>query len=216
MVIGVLLGGGPEAVGFATDDTGATRSGVLLKETAPNAKNSLSGVFREVSSVLDERTRAFLCDRAALIVGFVGPDGRPRAARGWGLAIPDDDPALGRLLLEEREVPFLEHLAPGGMIAVTAADVISLRSIGLKGPVEAVGPADQHDIDHHLVHCNRFFDDIEATDHTPRHLLDHCRPGTLAAVTVRTTQVYDQSPGPAAGRSLDGSDRPDDGSGGAP
>jgi hypothetical protein len=164
--------------------------------------------------VLDERNRAFLCDRAALIVGFVGPDGKPRAARGWGLQIPDDDPSRCRLLVDQREVPFLQHLVPGGLIAVTAADVVSLRSIGLKGPVESVGPVDQHDVDHHLVHCDRFFDDIEATDHTPRHLLDHFRPGPLAAVTFRAAQVFDQSPGPAAGRALDGADDRPDPSGG--
>jgi hypothetical protein len=157
-------------------------------------------------TVLDERTRAFLCDRAALIVGFVGPDGRPRATRGWGMEIPGHDPTRCRLLLEQREVPFLQHLVPGGLLAVTGADVVSLSSIGLKGPIDSIGPVDQHDIDHHLRHCDAFFDDIEATDHTPRHLLDHFRPGSLAACSFRVAQVFDQSPGPAAGRSLDGAD----------
>ncbi len=156
--------------------------------------------------MLDERTRAFLSDRAALIVGFVGPDGRPRAARGWGLEITDVDADLCRLLLEQREVPHLEHLVPGGPIAVTGADVVSLSSIGLKGPVASIGPVDDHDLEHHRRHCDAFFDDIEATDHTPRHLLDHFRPGSLVACTFRVAQVFDQSPGPAAGRSLEGAD----------
>ena len=112
--------------------------------------------------MLDERTRAFLSDRAALIVGFVGPDGRPRAMRGWGMEIPDDDPSRCRLLLEQCEVPFLEHLVPGGLVAVTGADVVSLSSIGLKGPIESIEPVEQHDIDHHLRHCAAFFDDIDA------------------------------------------------------
>ena len=150
--------------------------------------------------MLDERTRAFLSDRAALIVGFVGPDGLPRASRGWGMEIVDDD--LCRLLVDGCDVPHLGHLVPGGLIAVTGADVVSLRSIGLKGPIEAIEPTDDHDIAHHLRHTDAFFDDIEATDHTPRHLLDRFRPGALVAVTFRATQVFDQSPGPAAGRSM--------------
>jgi hypothetical protein len=153
-------------------------------------------------TVLDERTRAFLSDRAALIVGFVGLDGRPRASRGWGMEVVDDEHARCRLLVDRCDLPHLEHLVPGGLIAVTGADVVSLRSIGLKGPVEAVDSTDEHDLEHHLRHTDAFFDDIEATDHTPRHLLDRFRPGALVAVTFRATQVFDQSPGPAAGRSL--------------
>jgi hypothetical protein len=198
------------------DDSETTRSAVLLKEAAPNAKNSLNAAGTGGSAVLDDRTRAFLCDRAALIVGFVGPDGRPRATRGWGMEITDGDgeaePDRCRILLEQCQVRHLEHLVPGGLLAVTGADVVSLRSIGLKGPVEAIEAIDEHDLEHHRRHCDAFFDDIEATDHTPRRLLDRFRPGSLVACTFRAEQVFDQSPGPAAGRSIgpataDGGDR---------
>ena len=64
--------------GFATDDSEGPRRSLLLKEAAPDAKKSLSGAATGGGRVLDEPTRAFLGDRAALIVGFVGADGRPR------------------------------------------------------------------------------------------------------------------------------------------
>jgi hypothetical protein len=153
--------------------------------------------------VLDERDRAFLGDRAALVVGFVGPDGRPRAARGWSLEI-DDDGTLCRLLVEDFEAPHLRHLVPGGLIAVTGADVPTLKAFGLKGEVVSLEVADDRDRSRYERHCDAFFDDIEVTDHTPRQLLDRMRPGELAAVTFRVTQTFDQSPGPAAGRCLDG------------
>ena len=151
--------------------------------------------------MLDEPTRAFLGDRAALIVGFVGADGRPRAARGWSLEI-DDDGVTCRLLVEAFDEPQLRPLVPGGLLAVTGADVPTLRAFGLKGELVAVEPADDHDLICYERHCDAFFDDIEATDLTPRSLLDRMRPGDLAAVTFRVTETYDQSPGPAAGRRL--------------
>lgn len=152
--------------------------------------------------MLDERIRAFLCDRAALIVAFVGPDGRPRATRAWGLEMDGDDPATCRLLLERCQMEHIAHLVPGGLIAVTAADVVSFRSFGIKGRLESIGPVDEHDLAHYERHAAGFFDDIEATDRTPRAVLDRFRPGVLMACTFRAEQAYDQSPGPAAGREL--------------
>ena len=67
------------------------------------------------------------------IVGTVGPDGEPHAARGWGITVPTTPSTTVRLLVDADDADGLRHLADGGAVAVTGADVPTLRSVQLKG-----------------------------------------------------------------------------------
>lgn len=142
-------------------------------------------------------------------MGTVGPDGAPYASRGWGLTLTATATATSpvRLLLDADDVVTLANLervgGHGGRIAITGADVRTLRSFQLKGRVlaiEAVTDADHEKADRY---CDDFFTDILVTDGTPRVLTERLRPARFVACTVEVEEAYDQTPGPQAGSAVE-------------
>lgn len=152
----------------------------------------------------DHRIDRELAERGcALVVGTVGPDGAPYASRGWGLSLTPTTTGPVRLLLNAGDETTLANLrrsdASGGRIAVTGADVVTLRSFQVKGRVTAVEPATDDDEAKADRYADEFFTDIEATDGTARVLTERLRPTSYVACTVQVDEAYDQTPGPAAG-----------------
>ncbi len=136
-------------------------------------------------------------------MGTVGPDGAPYASRAWGLTLIATATSPVRLLLDAADATTLANLERegdhGGRIAITGADVRTLRSFQLKGRVvafEAVTEADHQKADRY---CDDFFTDIEVTDGTPRVLTERLRPARYVACTVEVEEAFDQTPGPQAG-----------------
>ena len=96
---------------------------------------------------------------------------------------------------------YLAELAtPGAAIAVTGADVRTLRGLQAKGHVVALGPEAPADHAHMLRHCDEFFDTIVELDGIPRQLLERMRPVTYAVCEIEVESLFDQTPGPGAGR----------------
>lgn len=163
-----------------------------LRVPAPNAKNSLS--------LFDPATTTFLSSGCSLIVGGLTGDGEPFATRGWGIRVLDPDEGRLRLVVGSADLARLERAA----LAVTGADVPTLRSLQLKGTVETVEPLDEEDRVQHRSFCDQFFADVERTDGTARWLMARLVPADLAVVVLRVRQLFDQTPGPNAGRQLQG------------
>lgn len=155
--------------------------------------------------MLDDDLIAFLESGCSTVVGVVTPSGEPFATRGWGIAVLDAEPATLRVLLGAgalasigRRVGDVEPFA----LALTGADVRTLRSVQVKGTahgLEAVTPADE-------ARSRRYFDafveDIIVTDAIPRSLMERLVPADLVACTVEVAEIYDQTPGPGAGAVL--------------
>lgn len=153
--------------------------------------------------MIDADTRALLEGGSALIVGSVAPDGRPHSSRAWALdVLVDDDVCRVRVLLDGHDEAALANLAAGRPVAVTGADVVSLRSVQLKGTSAGVTSSEPGDAERVARHTRAFFDDVEATDGTPRHVLERLAPDDVVAVEIEVADVFDQTPGPSAGRSL--------------
>ncbi len=108
-----------------------------------------------------------------------------------------------RLLLDASDDATLANLRRdgdhGGRIAITVADVRTLRSFQLKGRVAALDPATEADREKADRYCDDFFTDIEVTDGTPRVLTERLRPARYVACTVEVEEAFDQTPGPHAG-----------------
>jgi hypothetical protein len=153
--------------------------------------------------VFDAEQTTFLESGCSLILGTVLPDGEPHAGRGWGLDIqPDTDQV--RLLLDAEDSPTVARAAAGGAIAITAADVRTLRSMQLKGRVLSVEVASPEDAARAVRFCEEFFTDIAETDGTPRERTERLVPVGYMACTVAVGHVFDQTPGPGAGALLSG------------
>jgi len=154
--------------------------------------------------MITAETEAFLHTGCALIIGTTTVDGDPYASRGWGMAVVDAERGLMRLVLMADDLAVLGRDGATPALAVTAADVRTLRSIQLKGRVMALEAAEADDLDRADRYADAFFDDIEATDGTSRHLLERLRPGRYAACVFQVEELYDQTPGPSAGAPMAG------------
>jgi hypothetical protein len=137
-------------------------------------------------------------------VATVGPDGGPHASRGWSVAVLPDRVRV-RLLLDAEDGATIANLAGGGLIAVTCVAVPTLHAVQLKGEADQPVPtSDAEDIARAARHCESFFADINRMEGTPPALLERLRPTDFAACTVTVTEVFEQTPGPAAGAQLGG------------
>lgn len=147
---------------------------------------------------LDENRTALLESGCALIVGTIDPDGAPCAGRGWGLDV-SDEPGQVRLLLDGDDDATLRNATEGAPVAVTAASVRTLRSVQLKGRIAATEPAGPDDVARAGRYCTAMFTDINETDLTPLEVIEALRPQQFTACTVVVEELFDQTPGPAAG-----------------
>lgn len=147
--------------------------------------------------MVDVELAAFAAAGRALIVGAVETDGAPYATRGWGFVLdPDGSPVV---VIDADDERGRDALRPGGSIAVTAADVRTLRSIQFKGAVrsvhEATGP-DTIVIEHYL---HEFFTAISETDGVAIDVLRRVTPTRYLRCRFACQELFDQTPGPAAG-----------------
>jgi hypothetical protein len=150
--------------------------------------------------VIGDAERALIGPGTSLVVATVARDGEPRATRAWSAAIVGEDRV--RVLVSADDPVVVDGLRPGAVVAVTGADVRSLRAVQLKGVLGAVDPPDAPDLASLEAHAERFFDEIHATDGNPVELLRRLLPHQVVAVEVVVDEVYDQSPGPGAGAVL--------------
>jgi Pyridoxamine 5'-phosphate oxidase len=150
--------------------------------------------------LFDRQTRAFLESGCGLLVATVSPDGEPYASRGWGLDVLDaGPPARLRLLLDADDGRTLEHVAAGGAIAITAANVLTLRSIQLKGRARGLDGATSDDRARVERYVREFHADVEATDFVTWELFQQFFPVDCLACLIDVHEAFDQTPGPGAG-----------------
>jgi hypothetical protein len=138
----------------------------------------------------------------SLVVGTAGTDGEPRATRAWAL-IPHDAAACRlRVIMAADDETAVANLATG-VVALTGADVRTLRSTQLKGRVLAVEPPSEDDLERVRRHCDSFVAIVEEVDGMPPELTRRMFPTRLVAVELEIDTRFDQSPGPGAGRVVD-------------
>ena len=153
---------------------------------------------------LEAGTATFLEGKAAMIVGVVGADGAPVATRAWALAVLDAADGRVRLVLDAADAAPFAHLAGGGMLALTAADVPTLDSRQIKGLVDGFEPATPEDLERVDGHSHKVFTDISIIDQIPYDLIARIKPRSFIACEMTVTEIFDQTPGPGAGAAIDG------------
>ena len=155
--------------------------------------------------VLDPDTQAFLQSGCALIVATVGSDGAPHAARGWGLEVLDPSPwPQLRLLLDVEDERSIANIADGdGPIAVTATNVVELRSMQMKGRARDPEVASARDVERAQHYIEDFFARVHVTDATRWELFESFLPTGYVACTFEVHERFDQTPGPGAGARIE-------------
>ena len=158
-------------------------------------------MLRTSFPVLDADLVEFLESGCSTIVGLVTADGEPYAPRGWAIEVLP--PNRLRLLVGAGAMAAAGRGPDDTFaIAVTGADVRTLRSVQLKGTAHGLEPPTAADLDRSQRFCDAFFADVEAVDAVPPALMERLVPSDLLACTVDVAELYDQTPGPAAGARL--------------
>jgi predicted pyridoxine 5'-phosphate oxidase superfamily flavin-nucleotide-binding protein len=151
--------------------------------------------------LIDHATKAFLEAPGSLIVGTVDDDGQPDATRAWAVDVLPDGQRL-RLLIAVNADATLANLRANGRIALTVTDFVTLASTQVKGHVavvEARSSADQIRFEANCARCVQILSDI---DRAPEDVVWRFVPPGVVACVMTVEQVFDQTPGPAAGAQL--------------
>lgn len=149
--------------------------------------------------MFDAEITALLESGCSISVATVGSDGAPHASRGWGLTLLPDGERV-QLLIDADDRTTLANLTGGGAIAVTGVAVPTLQAVQIKGEAdEPVPTSDAGDLARAAHHCKSFFADVNNIEGAPIALVERLKPTAFAACTITVTEVYDQTPGPAAG-----------------
>jgi hypothetical protein len=144
---------------------------------------------------------SILMPGTSLIVGTVGSDGEPRATRAFALTVVDPGVPVVRVLMSAEDGVAVSDL-DNGVIAVTAADVRTLRSVQLKGRVTLVEQLSDADRAVYRASTDAFIAAIVATDRHPPAMVRRILPASCIALELAVEELYDQTPGPQAGRAV--------------
>jgi hypothetical protein len=134
-------------------------------------------------------------------VGTVDPTGMPEAARGWGLRVlPGGERA--RVLVAADAERTLANLRSTAVVAVTGVSVETLESVQVKGRATLVEPAGAEDQERADRYVDAVLAELERVEGTPRERTHRLVPAGFAAFEMELESVFDQTPGPLAGRRL--------------
>jgi predicted pyridoxine 5'-phosphate oxidase superfamily flavin-nucleotide-binding protein len=150
---------------------------------------------------IEAATKDFLESPCSLIVGTVDDDGLPDGTRAWAVDVVDDGRRL-RVLIATNADATIANLRANGRIAVTATNFVTLDSVQVKGRAEAVEErtaADQIRFDENCARCVGIL--VEADRAAEDSVWRFIPPGVVACV-MTVEEVFDQTPGPAAGTQL--------------
>lgn len=164
---------------------------------------TIGGSSAYIPNVLSPELAHRMESGMTLLVGTVGPGGRPFASRGWGIRVTDPAGGRIRVLVDAADAVTLGHLADGGRIAVTSADVRTFFSLQMKGRATALEEPTADDLAAADRWADAFFGAVASTDGYPRDRLEAWRPRRVVAVAVHVDHLFDQTPGPSAGNGLE-------------
>jgi hypothetical protein len=137
----------------------------------------------------------------SLIVGTVDADGLPDATRGWGALVLDGGAQI-RLLLAANAAVTVRNLRSTGRIALTATNFATYESVQVKGVVLAVEEATEADRARFERFCAACEETLHEITEAPIELLMRMEPSGVVACVMTADELFDQTPGPGAGKCL--------------
>jgi hypothetical protein len=142
----------------------------------------------------------------SMVVGLVTDGGEPFAVRAWGAQVTGSAPRRVRVLLPAGSMAaggFLVGREARRPIGLTASHVATLESIQLKGTAYDFAPATAEEITFAAAQTRRFIDQVIAVDGDAFAHMQRLVPTDYVTCTIDVDELFDQTPGPAAGRRLE-------------
>ena len=153
---------------------------------------------------MDDRALIEFCDlatKSSVFVASCDSDRRPHLTRGWG---PAFDPEAGclELSIATSDCPEVAaDLAANGAVAVSFASPANYKSMQAKGTVEWIGEPTDRAHERIQAHIDAFSAEVAAVGLPPEAVTAIFGSG-LVAMRIRVAAVFEQTPGPSAGKAL--------------
>lgn len=151
--------------------------------------------------VIDAETAALLESGASLIVGTVDADAMPCANRAYGVLVLDDGARL-RVTVSRDSTRMLGNLAATGRVALTATEVAVFTSVQAKGVAGEVEPETADDRARRERYLAAFHEAVRVVDNATEEQLARMTPREFVVFEMTVAELYDQTPGPTAGKKL--------------
>lgn len=132
----------------------------------------------------------------------VGPDLRPQSVRGFGVDYEAKPGLLSLVVLDAQSAAFRAALVSSGRLAVNVGDPVTFEGLQLKGPLVAL--EEPSTAAAHV--AARYFEIFCATLTTIGYERENTQGffhrGPARWVRFRPEEIYNQTPGPGAGKAL--------------
>lgn len=151
---------------------------------------------------LSERERDLLRGPLAVQVAAASSRLEPQMCRGWGAEF--EDGRLTVILLDAQTHALRATLAETKRIAVNTTHPVSLASLQWKGEVVDIAEPDDAARAEATRRIEQFLDALRAAGIVRAPTPGVAHPGPARRVTFRVSELYDQTPGPGAGREVTG------------
>ena len=154
-----------------------------------------------MAPVLDPAVVEFIHGGVAVGVSTRDDDLKPAFARAWGPEVSADGGSL-RLCVAAAGTRVRANLERNGAVAVGFSPPTIARAVQVKGVVSELGEPEPADLERVERHVGSFVAEAERIG-APAELAQRMFAGTgLVAVEFQIDEVFDQTPGPTAGRRL--------------
>jgi hypothetical protein len=156
----------------------------------------------EVAPVLDPQVVEFIHGGVAVGVATRDDDLRPEFARAWGPEVSADGRSLRLCVAAAEGSRTRANLERNGALAVGFSPPTIARAVQVKGVASQLREPEAADLDRVERHVRMFVAEAERIG-APAELSRRIFVGSgLVAVEFSIDEVFDQTPGPTAGRRL--------------
>jgi len=152
-------------------------------------------------AVIDADLKRFLEPDRVVSVGTCSDELMPNGVRGWGPKVSGDGTSVLLFIDRPAAAEAVTNLRDNGRIAVCFVDVLTLRSVQVKGRCVEVGDPSAEDWPAIEQHRLGFSEAVETLGY-PKHIMRNLWSTQVIKVRFVVEQIFDQTPGPGAGKPL--------------
>jgi hypothetical protein len=155
-----------------------------------------------VGPALDPNVVEFIHGGVAVGVATRDDDLKPEFARGWGPGVSADGRSVALCVSAPEGSQMRANLERNGAVAVGFSPPTIARAVQVKGVATRVGEPEAADLERVERHLRSFVAEAERIGAPPELAQRMFVRTGLVAVQFSVDEVFDQTPGPTAGRRL--------------
>jgi hypothetical protein len=149
---------------------------------------------------LSEEVAAFVCSGVAVSVATRNGDLRPAFTRAWGPRLSEDGQTLTLCVIAPAGSATRAGLEQNGAIAIGFSPPTAARAVQVKGTAVEIRDPERDELECAERHLAAFCVETASIGYPADLARRLYSPVDFVSVTLSIDEVFDQTPGPAAGR----------------